>query len=75
MLLSVLQDLPEYRCIVFQKDRSNEDGNDDMDKRFEDLKKFIDKRTKTLCANHEGVSNKLNDIFKRQQELSESMIN
>lgn len=43
MLLSVLQDLPEYRCIVFQQSRNGENGPDEMDERFDELKKFIAK--------------------------------
>ena len=41
MLLSVIQELPEYRCIVFQQCRNGENGPDGMDERFEALKKFI----------------------------------
>lgn len=75
MLLSVLQDLPEYRCLVFQKDRGNEAGEDEMDRRFEDLKKFIDKRTRTLCSNHESIEKNLSEVFRNQHDLTETMNN
>ena len=56
-------DLPEYRCIVFQQNRSKENGPDEMDERFADLKKFIDKRTKELCLKHEKIGQELDKVF------------
>lgn len=46
-----------------------------MDRRFEDLKKFIDKRTRTLCSNHENIEKNLSEVFRNQHDLTETMNN
>jgi hypothetical protein len=46
-----------------------------MDRRFEDLKKFIDKRTRTLSGNHDNIVKQLGEVFKQQHDLTETINN
>jgi hypothetical protein len=40
-----------------------------MDRRFLDLKKFIDKRTRSLCSNHELIEKNISEAFMNGDEM------
>jgi hypothetical protein len=63
MILKCFKDLPEYRCIVLQKSRLSDSTKDEMDKRFDELKKFIGKKNLQLVFKHEKMGNKIDKIL------------
>ena len=63
MLLKQFKDLPEYRCIVIQKSRLSDSTKDDMDKRFDELKKFIGKKNYQLISKHDRIGSKIDKIL------------
>lgn len=73
MLLSVLQDLPEYRCIVFQQSRNGENGPDEMDERFDGLRKFIAKQNKQILVKHEEIGEDMATVLTQQSDLQEQL--
>ena len=44
-----------------------------MDARFDDLKKFIDKRTKELCGKHDDIGSEMVKIYEQQGKIDDTV--
>ena len=73
MLLSVIQELPEYRCLVFQQSRNGETGPDEMDERFDELKKFIAKQNRQILGKHDEIGSDMQRVLGYQSELDDQL--
>lgn len=63
MLVNVFKKMDEYKCIVFQCSKSNENYNqDEFDEKFDSLKKFISRENKRVMTDYLKLNENMQNV-------------